>query len=196
MKKTKAEIADIVSYINNTDKKESLKVFGKESYKTADEFKNIIGMDDTWYSPNLLIENRELRILYEAQNNKDTIKKTYGYEYLTPLAFYGGNNYNSEKYKIEHKNRSIKLSDKNNKELLKIDIDKILNEIMTKKETAIENDKDYYITVLLPENIMDYTGENENIKYKLLIKNFTVIKTKDGKLKFEGYDVDFYFSGK
>ena len=67
---------------------------------------------------------------------------------------------------------------------------------MTKKETAIENDKDYYITVSLPENIMDYTGENENIKYKLLIKNFTVIKTKDGKLKFEGYDVDFYFSGK
>lgn len=79
---------------------------------------------------------------------------------------------------------------------MKIDIDKILNEIMTKKEATVEDNKDYYITASLPENIMDYTGENENIKYKLLIRNFTVIKTKDEKLKFEDCDVDFYFSGK
>lgn len=194
--KTKAEIADIVSYINNSDKKESLKVFGKESYKTVDEFKNIIGMDDTWYNSYLLVEDHETRISYKLQNSEYMITKTYGYEYLISLNFYDGDNYESEKYKIENKKRSIKLSDKNNKELLKIDIDKILNEIMTKKEATVEDNKDYYITASLPENIMDYTGENENIKYKLLIRNFTVIKTKDEKLKFEDCDVDFYFSGK
>ncbi|EEY35581.1 DUF4153 domain-containing protein [Pseudoleptotrichia goodfellowii] len=197
--KTKAEIADIVSYINNkneVDRKERLKVFGKESYKTADEFKNIIEMDDTWYNSYLLTEDHETRISYKLQNSEYMIRKTYGYEYLTLLSFYDGDNYESEKYKIENKKRSIKLSDKNNKELLKIDIDKILNEIMTKKEATVEDNKDYYITASLPENIMDYTGENENIKYKLLIRNFTVIKTKDEKLKFEDCDVDFYFSGK
>lgn len=194
--KTKAEIADIVSYINNADKKESLKVFGKESYKTVDEFKNIIGMDDTWYNSYLLVEDHETRISYKLQNSEYMITKTYGYEYLILLNFYDGDNYESEKYKIEHKNRSIKLSDKNNKELLKIDVDKIFDEIMTKKEAEVKNNKEYYVTASLPENIMDYTGENENIKYKLLIRNFLVIKTKDGKLKFEDYDIDFYFSGK
>ncbi|BBM36471.1 DUF4153 domain-containing protein [Pseudoleptotrichia goodfellowii] len=194
--KTKAEIADIVSYINNVDKKESLKVFGKESYKTVDEFKNIIGMDDTWYNSYLLVEDHETRISYKLQNSEYMITKTYGYEYLISSNFYDGDNYESEKYKIEHKNRSIKLSDKNNKELLKIDVDKIFDEIMTKKEAEVKNNKEYYVTASLPENIMDYTGENENIKYKLLIRNFLVIKTKDGKLKFEDYDIDFYFSGK
>ena len=194
--KTKAEIADIVSYINNADKKESLKVFGKESYKTVDEFKNIIGMDDTWYNSYLLVEDHETRISYKLQNSEYMITKTYGYEYLISSNFYDGDNYESEKYKIEHKNRSIKLSDKNNKELLKIDVDKIFDEIMTKKEAEVKNNKEYYVTASLPENIMDYTGENENIKYKLLIRNFLVIKTKDGKLKFEDYDIDFYFSGK
>ena len=43
---------------------------------------------------------------------------------------------------------------------------------------------------------MEYTGENENIKYKIIIKSFEINKKQNGNISFEGYSMVLSFSGK
>ena len=69
---------------------------------------------------------------------------------------------------------------------------------MERKELKSENN--YQMskngTVEIPKNAMEYTGENENIKYKIIIKSFEINKKQNGNISFEGYSMVLSFSGK
>ena len=43
---------------------------------------------------------------------------------------------------------------------------------------------------------VETTGENESIKYKIIIKSFEINKKQNGNISFEGYSMVLSFSGK
>lgn len=203
-RKTKAEIADVFSYITR-QKISDLKPFGKadgKPYKSIDEFQDAIGMNGNWYGYGSLDEMEE-KITYILKGENRYISKTYGYDYL--ITFYNAYINDpvpwevvSEEYEARLKDKDLTILDKNKKELLKINIEEVLKEIMERKELKSENN--YQMskngTVEIPKNAMEYTGENENIKYKIIIKSFEINKKQNGNISFEGYSMVLSFSGK
>ncbi|MDO5089082.1 MAG: DUF4153 domain-containing protein, partial [Leptotrichiaceae bacterium] len=203
----KAEIDSVVDYllykgmspysVKRSERAGNLQPFGK-TYENPEEFKNAIGMDRSWdgyYSGHL----KETKIIYKINENiqyDNYISKVYGYEYLIQyVRDYGKYQKVSEKYNVIKNIDEISiLNTSDGKEILKIDINKILTEIMLKKEFSVENSNE--IEKIIPEKAMEYIGENENIKYKVAFKYIYTQKNDEGKYPVENYYMDFLFSEK
>ncbi|RRD39529.1 DUF4153 domain-containing protein [Leptotrichia sp. OH3620_COT-345] len=209
---TKSEIQSVVDYllyngnsmysVKEREKTRNLKPFGK-IYENPDDFKNSIGMDESWKS--YYLEDKGINITYriaEDIGHNDYISKTYGYEYLVRIYGYFVQNMDhqvykkfSEKYIIMKNNDEIKILDKEDeKEILNVNINKILTEIISKKEFNVENNKS--MEKIIPESIMEYMGETEKIKYKVAVKYINMKKDNNGTFFFKNYSLDFCFSEK
>ena len=212
----KYEVTDVLNYILGIrDKKEGIenvKPFGKSDgkpYTNIDEFKKAVGIDHSWYQYGSGTDDYyAVFTINEKQQNDsyNAVEEVNGYEYLVSNI----NSYNFEndlprefsgKYpvKISEKNISVYNGNiENGKEIIKIEISEILKTILDKPEIQekINKPKEEIKDSVVPENVLEFTGENEKIKYRIKMTQISVRGNDDRKAEIMDYHYSFYYSMK
>ena len=210
----KYEITDVLNYILGIrDKKEGIEnvqPFGKSDgkpYTNIDEFKNAVGIDHSWYEYGSGTDDYyAVFTINEKQQNDsyNVVEEVNGYEYLVSnITSYNFENdlprEFSGKYpvKISEKNISVYNGNiENGKEIIKIEISEILKTILDKPEIQqkINKPKEEIKDSVVPENVLEFTGENEKIKYRIKMTQISVRGNDDRKAEIMDYHYSFYYS--
>ena len=210
----KYEITDVLNYILGIrDKKEGIEnvqPFGKSDgkpYTNIDEFKKAVGIDHSWYEYGSGTDDYyAVFTINEKQQNDsyNVVEEVNGYEYLVSnITSYNFENdlprEFSGKYpvKISEKNISVYNGNiENGKEIIKIEISEILKTILDKPEIQqkINKPKEEIKDSVVPENVLEFTGENEKIKYRIKMTQISVRGNDDRKAEIMDYHYSFYYS--
>jgi len=212
----KYEITDVLNYILGIrDKKEGIEnvqPFGKSDgkpYTNIDEFEKAVGIDHSWYQYGSGTDDYyAVFTINEKQQNDsyNAVEEVNGYEYLVSnITSYNFENdlprEFSGKYpvKISEKNISVYNGNiENGKEIIKIEISEILKTILDKPEIQqkINKPKEEIKDSVIPENVLEFTGENEKIKYRIKMTQISVRGNDDRKAEIMDYHYSFYYSMK
>ena len=212
----KYEVTDVLNYILGIrDKKEGIEnvqPFGKSDgkpYTNIDEFKKAVGIDHSWYQYGSGTDDYyAVFTINEKQQNDsyNAVEEVNGYEYLVSnITSYNFENdlprEFSGKYpvKISEKNISVYNGNiENGKEIIKIEISEILKTILDKPEIQqkINKPKEEIKDSVIPENVLEFTGENEKIKYRIKMTQISVRGNDDRKAEIMDYHYSFYYSMK
>ena len=212
----KYEVTDVLNYILGIrDKKEGIEnvqPFGKldgKPYTNIDEFEKAVGIDHSWYEYGSGTDDYyAVFTINEKQQNDsyNAVEEVNGYEYLVSnITSYNFENdlprEFSGKYpvKISEKNISVYNGNiENGKEIIKIEISEILKTILNKPEIQqkINKPKEEIQDSVVPENVLEFTGENEKIKYRIKMTQISVRGNDDRKAEIMDYHYSFYYSVK
>ena len=212
----KYEITDVLNYILGIrDKKEGIEnvqPFGKSDgkpYTNIDEFEKAVGIDHSWYEYGSGTDDYyAVFTINEKQQNDsyNVVEEVNGYEYLVSnITSYNFENdlprEFSGKYpvKISEKNISVYNGNiENGKEIIKIEISEILKTILDKPEIQqkINKPKEEIKDSVVPENVLEFTGENEKIKYRIKMTQISIRGNDDRKAEIMDYHYSFYYSVK
>ena len=210
----KYEVTDVLNYILGIrDKKEGIEnvqPFGKldgKPYTNIDEFEKAVGIDHSWYEYGSGTDDYyAVFTINEKQQNDsyNVVEEVNGYEYLVSnITSYNFENdlprEFSGKYpvKISEKNISVYNGNiENGKEIIKIEISEILKTILDKPEIQqkINKPKEEIKDSVVPENVLEFTGENEKIKYRIKMTQISVRGNDDRKAEIMDYHYSFYYS--
>jgi len=187
----KYEITDVLNYILGIrDRKDgvgNLYPFGKEDgkpYKKIEEFEKEIGIDDSWYKYKYSAsEYFTVFVINEnmLNNQNNNIEEVKGYEYI--ISGLDGYNFQENsvkeyygKYPVKISKNNISVYNENKEELIKIEISEILKGILNKPEIQqrINKPKEEIKDSVVPENILEFIGENEKVKYRIKMKQISV----------------------
>ena len=212
----KYEVTDVLNYILGIrDKKEGIenvKPFGKSDgkpYTNIDEFKKAVGIDNSWYQYGSGTDDYyAVFTINEKQQNDsyNAVEEVNGYEYLVSnITSYNFENDLTREYsgkypvKISEKNISVYNGNiENGKEIIKIEMSEILGKILDKPEIQekINKPKGEIKDSVVPENVLEFTGENEKVKYRIKMKQISVRGEENKKAKITNYYYNFYYSVK
>ena len=210
----KYEVTDVLNYILGIrDKKEGIenvKPFGKSDgkpYTNIDEFKKAVGIDHSWYEYGSDTDDYyAVFTINEKQQNDsyNVVEEVNGYEYLVSnITSYNFENdlprEFSGKYPVKISEKNISVYNKNienGKEIIKIEISEILKTILDKPEIQqkINKPKEEIKDSVVPENVLEFTGENEKIKYRIKMTQISVRGNDDRKAEIMDYHYSFYYS--
>ena len=209
----KYEITDVLNYILGIrDKKDGVRnlyPFGKEDgkpYKKIEEFEKKIGIDDSWYKYKYSAsEYFTVFVINEnmLNNQNNNIEEVKGYEYI--ISGLDGYNFQENsvkeyygKYPVKISKNNISVYNENKEELIKIEISEILKGILNKPEIQqrINKPKEEIKDSVVPENILEFIGENEKVKYRIKMKQISVRGEENKKAKITNYYYNFYYSVK
>ena len=212
----KYEVTDVLNYILGIrDKKEGIenvKPFGKSDgkpYTNIDEFKKAVGIDNSWYQYGSGTDDYyAVFTINEKQQNDsyNAVEEVNGYEYLVSnITSYNFENDLTREYsgkypvKISEKNISVYNGNiENGKEIIKIEMSEILGKILDKPEIQekINKPKGEIKDSVVPENVLEFTGENEKVKYRIKMTQISVRGNDDRKAEIMDYHYSFYYSVK
>lgn len=209
----KYEITDVLNYILGIrDRKDgvgNLYSFGKEDgkpYKKIEEFEKEIGIDDSWYKYKYSAsEYFTVFVINEnmLNNQNNNIEEVKGYEYI--ISGLDGYNFQENsvkeyygKYPVKISKNNISVYNENKEELIKIEISEILKGILNKPEIQqrINKPKEEIKDSVVPENILEFIGENEKVKYRIKMKQISVRGEENKKAEITNYYYNFYYSVK
>ena len=209
----KYEITDVLNYILGIREKKdgvrNLYPFGKEDgkpYKKIEEFEKEIGIDDSWYKYKYSAsEYFTVFVINEnmLNNQNNNIEEVKGYEYI--ISGLDGYNFQENsvkeyygKYPVKISKNNISVYNENKEELIKIEISEILKGILNKPEIQqrINKPKEEIKDSVVPENILEFIGENEKVKYRIKMKQISVRGEENKKAEITNYYYNFYYSVK
>ena len=191
-KEKKYEVTDVLNYILGINDRrndiENLKPFGKtdgKPYKDREEFEKSLGIDTAWYQYSdfgsigdsyFVTFGINENVLVNMYNGIEEVK---GYDYaITNLESYFTDNNNVKeffgKYPVKLSQEGIAVYDgkiEDNKELIKVNMPEIVDKIIKNPEIQqrVNKRKDEIKDSVVPENILEFTGENEKVKYKVKV---------------------------
>ena len=210
----KYEVTDVLNYILGIrDKKEGIEnvqPFGKSDgkpYTNIDEFKKAVGIDHSWYKYGSGTDDYyAVFTINEKQQNDsyNAVEEVNGYEYIiSSLESYNFQENSTKEYsgkypvKISEKNISVYNGNiENGKEIIKIEMSEILGKILDKPEIQqkINKPKEEIKDSVVPENVLEFTGENEKIKYRIKMTQISIRGNDDRKAEIMDYHYSFYYS--
>ena len=207
----KYEITNVLNYILGIrDKKEGIenvKPFGKSDgkpYTNIDEFEKAVGIDHSWYEYGSGTDDYyAVFTINEKQQNDsyNAVEEVNGYEYLVSnITSYNFENdlprEFSGKYPVKISEKNISVYNGNKGELIKIEMSEILGKILDKPEIQqkINKPKEEIKDSVVPENVLEFTGENEKIKYRIKMTQISVRGNDDRKAEIMDYRYSFYYS--
>ena len=209
----KYEVTDVLNYIlgikDNKDGIKNLYPFGKEDgkpYRKLEEFEKEIGIDGSWYkyrysaSEYFTVFAINENMLNNQNNNIEEVK---GYEYI--ISGLDGYNFQENsvkeyygKYPVKISKNNISVYNENKEELIKIEMSEVLKEILNKPEIQqkINKPKEEIKDSVVPENVLEFIGENEKVKYRIKMKQISVRGEENKKAEITNYYYNFYYSVK
>ena len=207
----KYEVTDVLNYILGIrDKKEGIEnvqPFGKSDgkpYTNIDEFKKAVGIDHSWYQYGSGTDDYyAVFTINEKQQNDsyNAVEEVNGYEYLVSnITSYNFENdlprEFSGKYPVKISEKNISVYNGNKEELIKIEISEIMKTILDKPEIQqkINKPKEEIKDSVVPENVLEFTGENEKIKYRIKMTQISIRGNDDRKAEIMDYHYSFYYS--
>jgi len=194
---------------------ENLKPFGKtdgKPYKDREEFEKSLGIDTAWYQYSdfgsigdsyFVTFGINENVLVSQYNGIEEVK---GYDYaITNLESYFTDNNNVKeffgKYPVKLSQEGIAVYDgkiEDNKELIKVNMPEIVDKIIKNPEIQqrVNKRKDEIKDSVVPENILEFTGENEKVKYKVKVIEISVTGEEHKAPRVSKYYYSFYYSVK
>ena len=114
---------------------------------------------------------------------------SYNFENDLPREFSG-------KYPVKISEKNISVYNGNKGELIKIEMSEILGKILDKPEIQqkINKPKEEIKDSVVPENVLEFTGENEKIKYRIKMTQISIRGNDDRKAEIMDYHYSFYYS--
>ena len=218
-KEKKYEVTDVLNYILGINDRrndiENLKPFGKtdgKPYKDREEFEKSLGIDTAWYQYSdfgsigdsyFVTFGINENVLVSQYNGIEEVK---GYDYaITNLESYFTDNNNVKeffgKYPVKLSQEGIAVYDgkiEDNKELIKVNMPEIVDKIIKNPEIQqrVNKRKDEIKDSVVPENILEFTGENEKVKYKVKVIEISVTGEEHKAPRVSKYYYSFYYSVK
>ena len=216
-KEKKYEVTDVLNYILGINDRrndiENLKPFGKtdgKPYKDREEFEKRLGIDTAWYQYSdfgsigdsyFVTFGINENVLVNMYNGIEEVK---GYDYaITNLESYFTDNNNVKeffgKYPVKLSQEGIAVYDgkiEDNKELIKVNMPEIVDKIIKNPEIQQRTNKrkDEIKDSVVPENILEFTGENEKVKYKVKVIEISVTGEEHKAPRVSKYYYSFYYS--
>ena len=216
-KEKKYEVTDVLNYILGINDRrndiENLKPFGKadgKPYKDREEFEKSLGIDSAWYQYSdfgsigdsyFVTFGINENVLVNMYNGIEEVK---GYDYaITNLESYFTDNNNVKeffgKYPVKLSQEGIAVYDgkiEDNKELIKVNMPEIVDKIIKNPEIQqrVNKRKDEIKDSVVPENILEFTGENEKVKYKVKVIEISVTGEEHKAPRVSKYYYSFYYS--
>ena len=216
-KEKKYEVTDVLNYILGINDRrndiENLKPFGKtdgKPYKDREEFEKSLGIDSAWYQYSdfgsigdsyFVTFGINENVLVNMYNGIEEVK---GYDYaITNLESYFTDNNNVKeffgKYPVKLSQEGIAVYDgkiEDNKELIKVNMPEIVDKIIKHPEIQqrVNKRKDEIKDSVVPENILEFTGENEKVKYKVKVIEISVTGEEHKAPRVSKYYYSFYYS--
>ena len=216
-KEKKYEVTDVLNYILGINDRrndiENLKPFGKtdgKPYKDREEFEKSLGIDTAWYQYSdfgsigdsyFVTFGINENVLVSQYNGIEEVK---GYDYaITNLESYFTDNNNVKeffgKYPVKLSQEGIAVYDgkiEDNKELIKVNMPEIVDKIIKNPEIQqrVNKRKDEIKDSVVPEKILEFTGENEKVKYKVKIIEISVTGEEHKAPRVSKYYYSFYYS--
>lgn len=218
-KEKKYEVTDVLNYILGINDRrndiENLKPFGKtdgKPYKDREEFEKSLGIDTAWYQYSDFVSIGDSYFVTFGINENvlvnmyNGIEEVKGYDYaITNLESYFTDNNNVKeffgKYPVKLSQEGIAVYDgkiEDNKELIKVNMPEIVDKIIKNPEIQqrVNKRKDEIKDSVVPENILEFTGENEKVKYKVKIIEISVTGEEHKAPRVSKYYYSFYYSVK
>ena len=218
-KEKKYEVTDVLNYILGINDRrndiENLKPFGKtdgKPYKDREEFEKSLGIDSTWYQYSDFVSIGDSYFVTFGINENvltnmyNGIEEVKGYDYaITNLESYFTDNNNVKeffgKYPVKLSQEGIAVYDgkiEDNKELIKVNMPEIVDKIIKNPEIQqrVNKRKDEIKDSVVPENILEFTGENEKVKYKVKVIEISVTGEEHKAPRVSKYYYSFYYSVK
>ena len=216
-KEKKYEVTDVLNYILGINDRrndiENLKPFGKtdgKPYKDREEFEKSLGIDTTWYQYSDFVSIGDSYFVTFGINENvlvnmyNGIEEVKGYDYaITNLESYFTDNNNVKeffgKYPVKLSQEGIAVYDgkiEDNKELIKVNMPEIVDKIIKNPEIQQRTNKrkDEIKDSVVPENILEFTGENEKVKYKVKVIEISVTGEEHKAPRVSKYYYSFYYS--
>lgn len=216
-KEKKYEVTDVLNYILGINDRrndiENLKPFGKtdgKPYKDREEFEKSLGIDTTWYQYSDFVSIGDSYFVTFGINENvlvnmyNGIEEVKGYDYaITNLESYFTDNNNVKeffgKYPVKLSQEGIAVYDgkiEDNKELIKVNMPEIIDKIIKNPEIQQRTNKrkDEIKDSVVPENILEFTGENEKVKYKVKVIEISVTGEEHKAPRVSKYYYSFYYS--
>ncbi len=218
-KEKKYEVTDVLNYILGINDRrndiENLKPFGKtdgKPYKDREEFEKSLGIDTAWYQYSDFVSIGDSYFVTFGINENvlvnmyNGIEEVKGYDYaITNLESYFTDNNNVKeffgKYPVKLSQEGIAVYDgkiEDNKELIKVNMPEIVDKIIKNPEIQqrVNKRKDEIKDSVVPENILEFTGENEKVKYKVKVIEISVTGEEHKAPRVSKYYYSFYYSVK
>ena len=216
-KEKKYEVTDVLNYILGINDRrndiENLKPFGKtdgKPYKDREEFEKSLGIDTAWYQYSDFVSIGDSYFVTFGINENvlvnmyNGIEEVKGYDYaITNLESYFTDNNNVKeffgKYPVKLSQEGIAVYDgkiEDNKELIKVNMPEIVDKIIKNPEIQqrVNKRKDEIKDSVVPENILEFTGENEKVKYKVKVIEISVTGEEHKAPRVSKYYYSFYYS--
>ena len=218
-KEKKYEVTDVLNYIlginDRRNDMENLKPFGKtdgKPYKDREEFEKSLGIDTTWYQYSDFVSIGDSyfvtfgineNVLVSQYNGIEEVKE-YDYAITNLESYFTDNNNVKEffgKYPVKLSQEGIAVYDgkiEDNKELIKVNMPEIVDKIIKNPEIQQRTNKrkDEIKDSVVPENILEFTGENEKVKYKVKVIEISVTGEEHKVPRVSKYYYSFYYSVK
>ena len=216
-KEKKYEVTDVLNYILGINDRRNdianLKPFGKadgKPYKDREEFEKSLGIDTTWYQYSDFVSIGDSYFVTFGINENvlvsqyNGIEEVKGYDYaITNLESYFTDNNNVKeffgKYPVKLSQEGIAVYDgkiEDNKELIKVNMPEIIDKIIKNPEIQqrVNKRKDEIKDSVVPENILEFTEENEKVKYKVKVIEISVTGEEHKAPRVSKYYYSFYYS--
>ncbi len=218
-KEKKYEVTDVLNYILGINDRrngiENLKPFGKadgKPYKDREEFEKSLGIDSAWYQYSdfgsigdsyFVTFGINENVLVNMYNGIEEVKE-YDYAITNLESYFTDNNNVKEffgKYPVKLSQEGIAVYDgkiEDNKELIKVNMPEIVDKIIKNPEIQQRTNKrkDEIKDSVVPENILEFTGENEKVKYKVKVIEISVTGEEHKAPRVSKYYYSFYYSVK
>jgi len=218
-KEKKYEVTDVLNYILGINDRrndiENLKPFGKtdgKPYKDREEFEKSLGIDSAWYQYSdfgsigdsyFVTFGINENVLVNMYNGIEEVKE-YDYAITNLESYFTDNNNVKEffgKYPVKLSQEGIAVYDgkiEDNKELIKVNMPEIVDKIIKNPEIQqrVNKRKDEIKDSVVPENILEFTGENEKVKYKVKVIEISVTGEEHKAPRVSKYYYSFYYSVK
>lgn len=218
-KEKKYEVTDVLNYILGINDRrndiENLKPFGKtdgKPYKDREEFEKNLGIDTAWYQYSdfgsigdsyFVTFGINENVLVSQYNGIEEVKE-YDYAITNLESYFTDNNNVKEffgKYPVKLSQEGIAVYDgkiEDNKELIKVNMPEIVDKIIKNPEIQQRTNKrkDEIKDSVVPENILEFTGENEKVKYKVKVIEISVTGEEHKVPRVSKYYYSFYYSVK
>lgn len=216
-KEKKYEVTDVLNYILGINDRrndiENLKPFGKtdgKPYKDREEFEKSLGIDTTWYQYSDFVSIGDSyfvtfgineNVLVSQYNGIEEVKE-YDYAITNLESYFTDNNNVKEffgKYPVKLSQEGIAVYDgkiEDNKELIKVNMPEIVDKIIKNPEIQqrVNKRKDEIKDSVVPEKILEFTGENEKVKYKVKVIEISVTGEEHKAPRVSKYYYSFYYS--
>ena len=216
-KEKKYEVTDVLNYILGINDRrndiENLKPFGKtdgKPYKDREEFEKSLGIDTAWYQYSDFVSIGDSyfvtfgineNVLVSQYNGIEEVKE-YDYAITNLESYFTDNNNVKEffgKYPVKLSQEGIAVYDgkiEDNKELIKVNMPEIVDKIIKNPEIQQRTNKrkDEIKDSVVPENILEFTGENEKVKYKVKVIEISVTGEEHKAPRVSKYYYSFYYS--